>query len=71
MYGEKDARVNATIPLADSVLRASGTKFESHVFPGAGHGFLRQQDGQDGANLAATRAAWPMTVAWFKQYLGS
>jgi carboxymethylenebutenolidase len=69
MYGGNDARVDMTIPAADSALRAAGTRFEPHVFPGAGHGFLRQQDGQSGANAAATRAAWPMTVAWFKQYL--
>jgi dienelactone hydrolase len=25
----------------------------------------------DGANLAATRAAWPATLAWFRKYLGS
>lgn len=71
LYGGNDARVNMTIPRADSALRTAGTRFEPHIFPGAGHGFLRQQDGQNGANAAATRAAWPMTVAWFKQYLGS
>ena len=57
LYGGNDARVNATIGRADSVLKASGKTFEQHVYEGAGHGFLRQQDGQNGANLAATRAA--------------
>lgn len=69
-YGEKDARVNATIPVADSALRAAGATFEKAILPGAGHGFLRQQDGQEGANAAATRQAWPRTIAWFRQYLG-
>ena len=71
LYGENDARVNATIPAADSVLGAAGMVFEKQIYPGAGHGFLRQQDGQNGANLAATRAAWPRTLAFFRQHLGA
>jgi carboxymethylenebutenolidase len=70
LYGENDARVNATIPAADSVLRRAGVTFERVVYPGAGHGFLRQQDGQNGANLAATRAAWPKTLDFFRRHLG-
>ncbi len=69
LYGENDARVNATVPPADSAMRALGKTFEPHTFPGAGHGFLRQQDGQGGANLAATRQAWPLTVGWFRRHL--
>lgn len=69
LYGGNDARVNATIPAADSALRALGRTFQPHVFEGAGHGFLRQQNGADGANMAATRAAWPATVKWFRENL--
>ena len=69
LYGENDARVNATVPPADSAMRALRKTYEVHTFAGAGHGFLRQQDGQNGANLAATRQAWPLTVAWFRRYL--
>lgn len=69
LYGENDARVDATIPPADSALRALGRTYQHQVFTGAGHGFLRQQDGQNGANLAASRAAWPLTVQWFHRYL--
>jgi carboxymethylenebutenolidase len=68
-YGENDARVNATIPRASAVLDARKITYQPVILPGAGHGFLRQQDGQDGANLAATRVAWPRTVSWFHQYL--
>lgn len=70
-YGGNDARVDATIPPADSVLRALGRTYTYSIYPGAGHGFLRQQTGMDGANMAATRAAWPATIAWFRKYLGS
>lgn len=69
LYGGNDARVNATIPPADSALRALRKTYQHEIFPGAGHGFLRQQDGQSGANLQAARAAWPRTVAWFHRYL--
>jgi carboxymethylenebutenolidase len=69
LYGENDARVNATVPAADSTMRALGRTYEVHTFAGAGHGFLRQQSGQSGANMAATRAAWPLTVAFFRRHL--
>jgi len=69
LYGENDARVNATIAPADSALRAMGRTYQHEIFPGAGHGFLRQQDWQNGANLRAAQAAWPRTVAWFHRYL--
>ncbi len=71
LYGGNDARVDATIPPADSALRALGRTYVYSLYQGAGHGFLRQQTGMDGANIAATRAAWPATIAWFKKYLGS
>lgn len=71
LYGGNDARVDATIPAADSALRTLGRTYQHVVFAGAGHGFLRQQGGMEGANLAATRAAWPSTIAWFRKYLGS
>jgi len=69
LYGENDARVNATIPATDSTMKVSGKTYEPVILPGAGHGFLRQQDGQNGANLTASRAAWPKTVAFFQRTL--
>ena len=71
LYGGNDARVDVTIPPADTALRALGRTYVYSLYQGAGHGFLRQQTGMDGANMAATRAAWPATIAWFKKYLGS
>jgi carboxymethylenebutenolidase len=73
LYGGDDNRVNATIPAADSGMRAAGKRYESHVFAGAGHGFLRaQSDTSRGpANRAASGEAWPLTIAFFRQHLGS
>lgn len=70
LYGSDDARVNATVPAADSAMRALGKTYRPIFYEGAGHGFLRQQDGREGKNLAAARAAWPETVAWFRTHLG-
>jgi carboxymethylenebutenolidase len=72
LYGGLDNRVNATIPRADSVLKARGRVFEPHIFDGAGHGFLRQHGGENGAgNIAASKAAWPLTLAFFRKHLGA
>lgn len=75
LYGGNDARVNATIPAADSALKAMGKAFQPVIFPGAGHGFLRAQNDTTGGganatgNMEATRKAWPQTVAFFRQHL--
>ncbi len=69
LYGENDARVNATIAGADSTMKALGKPYEPVILSGAGHGFLRQQDGQNGANMTATREAWPKTLAFFQRTL--
>ncbi|MEO5510200.1 MAG: dienelactone hydrolase family protein [Longimicrobiales bacterium] len=70
LYGGTDARIGATIPVADSAMKALGKTYEPHSFAGAGHGFARQQTGQNGANDAAIKEAWPLTVNWFRKYLG-
>jgi carboxymethylenebutenolidase len=71
LYGSDDARVNATVPLADSTMRALGKTFQPYTYEGAGHGFLRAQDGKDGANMAAARQAWRTTLAFLRRHLGS
>jgi carboxymethylenebutenolidase len=70
LYAGDDARVNTTVPPAVETMRTLGKTYEPHTFAGAGHGFLRQQDGKDGANLAASRQAWPLTLAFFRTHLG-
>lgn len=68
LYGEDDARVNATIPDAEQTMRALGKTFEYRMYDGAGHGFLRAQSGRV-ANAEATVRAWPETISWFRQNL--
>ncbi len=69
LYGGDDARVNATVPDAARILRSLGKSYTPNTFEGAGHGFLRQQQGREGANMKAARQAWPATVAFFKENL--
>jgi carboxymethylenebutenolidase len=69
LYGGDDARVNTTIPDAEAAMKEKGKSFTKHVYDGAGHGFLRQQDGQDGANAKAAQAAWKETIAFFEKHL--
>ena len=68
-YGGDDERVDATIPPAEAEMKKLGKSLETHVYEGAGHGFLRDQSGRDGANLKASQQAWPRTVAFLRERL--
>lgn len=69
LYGADDARVNATIEPAKAAMKTMKGAYDVHIFEGAGHGFLRQQAGRDGANLKATQKAWPLSLAFLKKHL--
>jgi carboxymethylenebutenolidase len=64
LYGGDDARVNATVGPAEAEMKRLGKSYETHTYEGAGHGFLRQQEGREGANRKAAEQAWPRTVAF-------
>jgi carboxymethylenebutenolidase len=68
LYGEDDARVNATIEPASIEMEKLKKVYEVEIYKGAGHGFLRAQSGRDGANLKATQAAWPRTIAFLRKH---
>ena len=68
LYGGNDARVDTTIEATAAKMKELGKVYEPHVFDGAGHGFLRAQDAQDGANSRAARQAWSMTIAFLRKY---
>ena len=75
--GAKDARIGAAIPAVDAAMKRLGKTFTSTNYDGATHGFMRSQDdpkaqrdqAEEAANLAATKDAWPRTVAFMKQNL--
>jgi carboxymethylenebutenolidase len=66
LYGGDDARVNKTIDAAKEGMKQNGKTYLPHVYDGAGHAFLRQQDGQNGANMKAAQQAWPETIEFIK-----
>jgi carboxymethylenebutenolidase len=68
-YGGDDARVTSTVAPTEAEMKKIGKAYEPHVYDGAGHGFLRAQDGREGANRKATADAWPRTVAFLKDRL--
>lgn len=69
LYGGDDARVNATIAPAQNEMKRLGKRYETEIFAGAGHAFLRGQDGREGANLRASQQAWPRMVQFLKETL--
>ena len=40
-YGGNDARVNATIPKSQELMKAANKPYEPVTYEGAGHGFMR------------------------------
>jgi len=69
LYGGDDARVNETIPPIEEAMRKLSKRYEKEIYPGAGHGFLRQQSGREGANQRASAAAWPRTIRFLRELL--
>ena len=67
LYGGDDARVTSTVEGTKADMQKLGKAYEAEVYAGAGHGFLRQQDGRDGANYKATKAAWPKTIEFLRK----
>jgi carboxymethylenebutenolidase len=70
LYGGNDARVDANIDKAKEGMAKAGATYDPHIFDGAGHGFLRAQNGtgQGAGNMKATEQAWPLTLEWLKKY---
>ncbi len=67
LYGGDDARVNATVGPAQEEMRKLGRRYEVETYEKAGHAFLRQLDGRDGANLRAAQKAWPRMVEFLRK----
>ncbi|MBX7247308.1 MAG: dienelactone hydrolase family protein [Candidatus Sumerlaeaceae bacterium] len=69
LYGANDSRVGATVPGAEAKMKELKKPYLPKTYDGAGHGFLRQQDGQDGANKKASEQAWAETVGFLREHL--
>ncbi len=69
LYGEDDARVVSTVTPAEEKMKELGKTYITHIYKGAGHGFLRAQAERNGANLEAAHQAWPATIKFLRQNL--
>jgi len=77
LNGSKDARIGAAMPALDSVMKRMGKSYTGINYDGAIHGFLRAQadprtqrdEAEEQANLAASRDAWPRTIAFLRANL--
>jgi carboxymethylenebutenolidase len=77
LNGSKDARIGVAMPGLDSMMKSMGKSYTGINYEGAVHGFLRAQDDprtqrdevEEQANLAATRDAWPRTIAFLRRNL--
>lgn len=66
-FAGTDPNVNATWPAFEAALKAAGTTYEAHVYPGTNHGFHNDSTLRYGE--AAAKLAWDRTIAWFRRYL--
>jgi carboxymethylenebutenolidase len=59
-YGGDDERVNATIEPSRAVMEKHGKTFQSVIYPGAGHTFMRlgEEANASDANRTAREQAW-------------
>ena len=68
-YGGNDARVNATIPISEELMKQAGKTYEPVIYDGAGHGFMRAGEAPDAgtANKKARDEAWQRWLAALKK----
>jgi carboxymethylenebutenolidase len=59
-YGGNDARINATLPETQTLMKELGKTFEPVTYEGADHGFMRkvEEPGSSEANKKAHDTAW-------------
>ena len=59
-YAQNDARVDATIPKTQEIMKSLGKVYQPVVYPDAGHGFMRAGEAPDASegNRKARDAAW-------------
>jgi carboxymethylenebutenolidase len=68
-YAGNDERVNATIPIAQELMRRANKKYDPVIYSGAGHGFMREGEKPDAdeENRKARDDAWARWKGLLKQ----
>jgi carboxymethylenebutenolidase len=68
VYGESDARIDATLPAVSATLKSLGKSYEYNIYPGTGHGFLKP--GRQGSDGPEVEHAWSRIMAFYGRALG-
>ncbi|MBA2627855.1 MAG: dienelactone hydrolase family protein [Gemmatimonadales bacterium] len=68
VYGENDARINASLPDVAARMKAQGKSFAYDIYPETGHGFLKP--GRQGSDGPQVERAWERIVGFYGQTLG-
>jgi carboxymethylenebutenolidase len=66
-FAEQDPRINNQWPAYEAALKASGVKYEAHVYPKTNHGF--HNDTTPRFDEAAAKLAWQRTIDHFNKHL--
>ncbi|MCU0975144.1 MAG: dienelactone hydrolase family protein [Steroidobacteraceae bacterium] len=66
-YAEEDERINAMWPAYEAALKANGTPYEAHFYPGTRHGFHNNSTPR--YDEAAAKLAWDRTLTFFEKHL--
>ena len=68
VYGENDARIDASLPDVAGRLKALGKSFTYQTYPGTGHGFLKP--GRQGYDSPQPERAWTRIQQFLRARLG-
>ena len=66
-FAAVDERINASWPAYEAALKAAGTRYTAHQYPGTQHGF--NNDTTPRFDAASARLAWERTLAFFNSNL--
>jgi len=66
-YAGNDAGINAMWPTFEAALKASGVRYEMHMYAGTQHGFHNNSTPR--YDEAAAKLAWERTIAFFRNHL--
>jgi carboxymethylenebutenolidase len=68
VYGEKDERINASLPDVAAKMQSAGKTFTYEMYPGTGHGFLKP--GRQGSDGPQVEKAWKRILEFYRARLG-
>ena len=68
VYGEDDARIDASLPDVARQMAAANKSFKYDIYPGTGHGFLKP--GRKGSDGPEVEHAWTKILGFYGETLG-